>query len=135
MTSKGRKTKLNSEVQKGIVEAIQKGAFDWVATQSQGIGQSTFYRWLEAGAQGNRYYWEFWEDVQQARAQARKQAEIRVYEENPLSWLRLGPGRTRPGEPGWTESLALTGGDGGSISITIADLAKMAKESHDDNSR
>ena len=49
-------------------------------------------------------YSDFHEEVRQARAQSRVAAEAEVRRDNPLAWLRFGPGRQRPGEPGWTES-------------------------------
>ena len=44
-------------------------------------------------------------------------AEVR--RDNPLAWLRYGPGRERPGEPGWTESREILGQDGGPVKITL----------------
>ena len=47
-----------------------------------------------------------------ARAQARAAAEIEVRRDNPAFWLRVGPGRSRPGAPGWTDrqEIAIEGG-------------------------
>lgn len=55
-------------------------------------------------ARPDEMFWLFWRDVMQARAQARIVAETRVASENPLAWLRLGPGRHKgDADPGWTE--------------------------------
>ncbi len=100
----GRRSKLTPEVHNQIVTAIRAGAFDWVAAEAAGISKATYYRWLQRGEAARRGpYREFWVDVRQARAQARVAAETEVRRDNPLAWLRRGPGRTRRGEPGWTE--------------------------------
>jgi transposase-like protein len=101
----GRRTKLTPEVQKSIVKLIRDGAYDYQAARANGIDDSTFRRWLRAGERGNPIYRPFCAEVRQARAEARSAAEIQVRKDNPLAWLRYGPGRERPGEPGWTESV------------------------------
>ena len=104
----GRKSKLTPDVEQQIVAYIRSGAFDWVAAQAAGIGRTTFYRWMQAGANGEGPYDSFYAAVREARAVARVAAEMEVRNNNPLAWLRYGPGRARPGEPGWTESHELT---------------------------
>jgi transposase-like protein len=96
-----RKTKLTPEVQQKIVDAILEGAYDWVAARAVGINQDTFYYWLQRGEAGESPYSEFSEAVGHARAEARRGAEAAVRKSDPLSWLMKGPGRERPGEPGW----------------------------------
>ena len=104
----GRKSKLTPDVEQQIVAYIRSGAFDWVAAQAAGIGRTTFYRWMQAGENGEGPYDSFYAAVREARAVARVAAEMEVRNNNPLAWLRYGPGRARPGEPGWTESHELT---------------------------
>ena len=59
---------------------------------------------MDRGKSGRRPYSELLEKVRIAHATARCEAETRVFNEKPLEWLRLGPGRSRPDEPGWTET-------------------------------
>ena len=40
--------------------------------------------------------------LQQAADQARVAAELRVFQEHAKTWLRSGPGKDTPSEPGWT---------------------------------
>ena len=56
-----------------------------------------------------------------ARAQARAQREAAVAQQNPLAWLRMGPGRERPGEPGWTDAqrTELNASEGRSLQFTL----------------
>jgi hypothetical protein len=98
----GRRSLLTEQVTAKVVEAIKGGAFDWVAAEAAGIGRRTFYDWLARGERGDRRYIEFVVRVRQARAEARIRAESLVRQRDPLSWLRLGPGRERDDEPGWT---------------------------------
>lgn len=108
----GRPPKLTLEIQTQIAQLIRAGAYDWVAAESAGIGRSTFYRWMALGEDGRAPYTDFAREVVIARAQARAAAEIEVRRDNPAFWLRVGPGRSRPGAPGWTDrqEIAIEGG-------------------------
>lgn len=103
----GRKTLLTPEVETKICEYISRGAFDHVAAAAVGINPSTFYDWLNKGAAGNEPYAKFSKKVMEARSAARLDAENRVHQKEPFNWLRYGPGRERPGEPGWTNETTL----------------------------
>jgi len=89
---------------------IRRGAFDWVAAQAAGISPTTFREWMARGEGRDperpemKEYAAFAAQVRQARAIARSKAEITVRQDNPLAWLRYGPGREKTNEPGWTES-------------------------------
>lgn len=98
----GRKTKLTPDLQERIVAYIRGGAFDYVAAQAVGISRATFYRWYNEGARPRSRYVSFRREVDQARAQARVVAETSVFRAKPEAWLKFGPGRERPGAPGWT---------------------------------
>ena len=58
---------------------------------------------MAKGGAGEKPFRQFRRDVLKAAAQARVRAEVQVRKVSPLAWLRYGPGRDRPGEPGWTE--------------------------------
>ena len=110
----GRKTKLTLELQKEIVDRIKVGAFPWVAAQSCHVPPSTFYRWMASGEKdASSRYREFWEEVRAAAAYARMLAEAEVRKGAAFQWLRYGPGRERPGEPGWTNSAQVDVTSGG----------------------
>jgi hypothetical protein len=104
----GRPTKLTPEVHHEVVSYIRAGAFSWVAAQAAGVSKTTFHRWMQRGSEEQRGpYHAFAEDVRQAQAQARVAAEAEVRRLQPFHWLRYGPGRERPGEPGWTEQVVV----------------------------
>ena len=117
----GRKLKLTTELQARVCAEIERGVWDYVAAQAAGIGQRTFYRWMEYGEQGKKPYRQFWQDVMEARAKSRARREAAVAQENPLAWLRMGPGRDKPGEAGWTDQhrQEVTGPDGGPMNFTL----------------
>jgi len=98
-----RKTRLTGEIIEAIADGVRRGAFPYIAAQAAGVPKSTFYDWLSRGETGRKPFSELLDKVQTATADARANAEARVFEEKPLEWLRLGPGRTQPGSPGWTE--------------------------------
>ena len=114
----GRRTKLNPETQRIIVQYIRNGAFDYIAARAAGIGKETFYTWLN---DPRPLYRQFRDEVEKARGEARVAAEIEVRRENPLAWLRYGPGRERRGEPGWTDMKQVSGPDGGAIPLSVVD--------------
>lgn len=92
------------ELYADMLDLIRLGAFVQVAAQFIGVAPDTFSRWMSKGGRQRRgIYRQFRQDVLQATAEARVSAEIRVYREAPLSWLRFGPGRTTPIRPGWTD--------------------------------
>lgn len=100
----GRPRKLTPDVHQRIVNLIRGGAFPSVAARAAGISKSTFYRWLDDGVAGRRGPFQaFYLDVMEASALARATAEVQVKQQNPLAWLRSGPGRSRLGDQGWTE--------------------------------
>ena len=116
----GRRPKLTAELQHQIVSFVRAGSYDWVAAEAAGISKTTFYRWMRQGEQARSgIYFDFHGEVRQARAQSRVAAEAEVRRDNPLAWLRFGPGRQRPGEPGWTESRELLGQDGGPVRFSL----------------
>jgi hypothetical protein len=107
---RGRPSKLRSllesdpDAYERMLDRIRSGAFAWVAAQSLGIAAETFSRWLARGAKQQKgIFRQFRQDVEKAQAHARALAEIEVHQKNPLAWLRYGPGRSKPGVPGWTE--------------------------------
>lgn len=97
----GRASLLTPEVQHRIVSYIRAGAWEYVAAGAAGVSYTTFNVWMTSQ---NPRYAEFQSAVREARLQARATAEIEVRRENPLAWLRQGPGRGRtPEEEGWTD--------------------------------
>lgn len=107
-TRRGRKLKLLSPaIRNTIISYIRAGAYAWVAAQAAGIHRATFWRWMQIGERHHErskasVYRDFYYEVQQAQAEARAAAEIQVRRDRPETWLRYGPGRSRPGMPGWT---------------------------------
>jgi hypothetical protein len=101
---RGRRSKLTPEVQSALIAALERGCFDRTACAAAGIAPSTLYLWLAKGRQrADGPYHALLRAVTQARAKVRAEAEARVFAENPLVWLRCGPGRTRKGSPGWSD--------------------------------
>ena len=67
-----RPTKLTKEVRDKIVKAISAGAYATVAAKAAGIGESTYFRWLDEAQKPNAKpeLVEFRESVKEAEAQA-----------------------------------------------------------------
>ena len=75
----GRPTKLTPEVQERIVQVIRAGNYAEVAAQCAGIGEATFYRWLQrAEEEPSGKYAEFREAIKKAEAEAHAEAVAQV---------------------------------------------------------
>src|SRR5262245_31947877 len=105
-----QKWKIDDKQRALILASIRAGAFPGVAAEAAGIPAKVFERWLEvgnpldrpAGWRPHKLYTPLWQEVMQARAQARLGAEMKAMQEDPVAWLRSGPGKERPNEPGWS---------------------------------
>lgn len=88
-----------------VINYIKLGAYDHVAAQALGVRAETFARWMRKGSRKSapKLYRQFYDDISQAKAQARLLAEVQVKQDDPKYWLRIGPGRTKENLPGWTE--------------------------------
>lgn len=99
---RGRPSLLSPTVEADIIAAIEEGSYAWVACQSAGISKESYHRWMRGETPETL---AFRDRVLEAHARARKKAETRVFHEDPVVWLRQGPGRDRGfEEPGWTEA-------------------------------
>lgn len=108
--SVGAPPKLTPEVALQICAAITEGCYLTVAAARVGVIPYTIYLWnqrgmrealgrAEAQAQGKpadgpmSCYEEFFLMLESAKAEARYSAETRVFQTNPLAWLRSGYAR------------------------------------------
>ena len=71
----GRKTKLTPELQDKIVSAIRAGNYAMVAAEYAGISTTTFYRWLQQGAEAKS---GIYKDFRDAVKKAESDAEVRA---------------------------------------------------------
>lgn len=102
---------LTPEVGKTICAFITAGGFPHVAAEAAGIPREVFEEWLQLGrpigSGGKRRkphptYTPFWTRVMTATATARLRAEMSALSDDPVAWLRNGPGKDKPNDPGWS---------------------------------
>jgi hypothetical protein len=101
---------LTAQAQALILASIRAGAFPSVAAEAAGIPARVFEQWLEwgnpldrpRGWRRHKVYTPLCRAVKEARAQARLAAEMHAMQDDPIAWLRSGPGKERPNDPGWT---------------------------------
>jgi len=99
---------------------IEQGAYDHVAARAMGVHPQTWSRWMGRGSQERKgIYREFYLEVSTARSKARLLKELEVARDDPKFWLRCGPGKTKPDDPGWTESLTLVGDPEAPIEVHV----------------
>jgi hypothetical protein len=98
------KHRLTPQVARQIVAAIRAGAFPHDAAEAAGVPRDVFETWLRRGAaRGQRKdYARFADAVREAAAQARVKATLEVFQDDPLSWLKHGPGKETPTRPGFS---------------------------------
>jgi hypothetical protein len=94
---------ISAQAQTAILSYVRAGGFPMVAAEAAGVPRRDYLEWMRRGGQprGGKKYRAFYLAVAQAHAQARLKAELEVFQNRPLDWLRYGPGRDEPGAPGW----------------------------------
>lgn len=104
------RTKLTSKLIDDLCQRIVEGYFLVSACESLSLPRATFYRWLEEGENEDSepLKHELYTRVMQARARQRGWLETRVYQENPLAFLKAAyRSHGDPLDPGWTEQSKL----------------------------
>jgi hypothetical protein len=96
------------EVTKKIVEYVLAGGYQRVAAEAAGVPGAVFRRWL---AQGRRTgatgpCRDLADRVMRAAAEARLLAETTLLVKDPRTWLKSGPGKETPDNPGWSKEVA-----------------------------
>lgn len=86
-------------VRESILSAIRRGAYPWVAAAAAGVSRKQFRAWVKE-------HRTFAHEVRRAAGWARLSAEMTLFDKDPRSWLRSGPGRESFGRPGWTKDVA-----------------------------
>ncbi len=98
---------LTPEIQASICNFIRAGGFPEIAAEAVGIPAKVFHYWVRC-SQAQRpvpLYRDFGLAVRQAQAQARLFAEHRAMQDDPLVWLKSGPGKETARMPGWTSPI------------------------------
>ena len=86
--------KLTLVLKEQICSYVRAGAFPQKAAEACGVSAAQRALWLKRKG--------FKKALQQAAAQARVAAELKVFQEDEKTWLKSGPGKDTPSEPGWT---------------------------------
>ncbi len=77
----GRRTKLTKEIQGALVEGVGLGLKIEDTCALAGIGQSTYFSWLDKGEKGKvEIYVEFLEAIKKAQSQRKKVLLWRIYQ-------------------------------------------------------
>jgi len=126
-----RKLKLTSEIVDKICLAIRAGNYAKVAAEMSGIGETTYYRWLEIGQKKNapRVYREFWESIKRAEADAEVAAVALIRQAaNNGTWQAASWLLERKHGERWGRNDKLrqeiTGANGAPIALTVEEAKK-----------
>ncbi len=83
----GRQTKLTPEVRERVVSAIRAGNYARVAAGYAGIGERTFYQWLQRGREeGTGIYAQFLHAVKGAERESEVRAVAMVQKAMADNW-------------------------------------------------
>jgi hypothetical protein len=84
----GRRLKLTPELIEQAAKLIAGGNYASTVFQMLGVGESTWYRWLEKGrdSKGRSIYREFWEAIQKAEAAAEARAVSGIMASGRRNW-------------------------------------------------
>lgn len=83
----GRPTKFTPEVREKILAAIRAGNYAGVAADYAGVGETTFYRWLQKGREAKSgKFREFWVAVKKAEREAEVRAVAQIQKHMDSNW-------------------------------------------------
>lgn len=126
-----RPTKLTPEITDRICLAIRAGNYAKVAAAMAGIGETTYYKWLEMAEKPNakKEYREFRESVEQAEAEAEVAAIARIRQAaDNGDWKAAGWYLERKHGERWGRNDKLrqeiTGANGAPVEISIEEAKK-----------
>lgn len=125
----GRPTALNAEVQDRIIQALTAGNYQDTAARYAGVDESTFYRWMQKGADPDApaIYRDFRQAVETARSQAEVRAVALINQAaqngtwQAAAWYLE---RSHPQRWGRFQRTEVTGRDGGPVEVDVAVLER-----------
>jgi hypothetical protein len=96
-----------------IVTAIRHGAYPFIAAEAVGIPREVFANWMRRGSAKHAAprFRHFRDQVREAIATARLAAEMQAFKDDPLFWLKYGPGKETAEIPGWSNAVKPPAGD------------------------
>jgi len=89
---------------KEVAAFIRRGGYPHMAAEAAGIPVPVFEVWLKRAEQprASSAYRLFAAEVRKAQAHARILAEVELFQSDPKTWLKSGPGRDQVDSPGWS---------------------------------
>jgi hypothetical protein len=109
------------EIEAKIVAFVRAGGYAHVAAEAAGIPREVFEEWMRKGEakRAAKTYKHFAEEVRQAEAQARLNAEVAALKNKPVDWLKAGPGKETAANPGWSALAKPRAGAGKETSLMM----------------
>jgi hypothetical protein len=134
-----RKLKITQDTTDKICLAIRAGNYAKVAAEMAGIGETTYYRWLEEGQKDNapKIYREFWESIKRAEADAEVAAVALIRQAaNNGTWQAASWLLERKHGERWGRNDKLrqeiTGANGAPIALSVEEARKAVLAFLDD---
>jgi len=129
----GRRLKLTPELIEQAAKLIAGGNYASTVFQMLGVGESTWYRWLEKGrdSKGRSIYREFWESIQKAEAAAEARAVSGVMAAGRRNWTAYAWYLERKFPDRWGHKAKIQqeiSGPGGQPVSVAVDLSVLTEE-------
>lgn len=132
----GRPDRLTKERHERIVQLIRNGVYIQTACEANGIGTSTYYRWLENAdnPDADPKYREFREAITRARAEAEARHVLHVEQAARTDWKAAAwfLERSFPTRYGRQQRIEHTGADGGAITLAGLESLMGVSDAGDD---
>lgn len=78
-----RPTDYNEEIEQKVLDGVRQGLSSKDAALCAGISETSFFKWLKLGREGNPVYAQFAERIEVARAEAKQRRIKIIYDAEP----------------------------------------------------
>ena len=99
-----RHPQITPSLQVRICSYVRAGGYPHVAAEAAGVPRSVFEKWIRRAdrPRAPQKVRALVQGIRQAEAERRLKAEMVTFENDPLTWLRSGPGKETFENPGWS---------------------------------
>lgn len=130
----GRPTRLTPKVAETIIQAVRAGATISAACARAGIGESTYYEWVQRGTgthknrRANTVYAEFAEALARAEAELEVALVAQWRQQMPSDWRAVAEFLARRFPRDWGRRTEVTGAGGGPVEVmSLTDEDRKAR--------
>jgi hypothetical protein len=128
---RGQPSKLDEKVKRRLIAALEAANTYACAARAAGIGERTFFRWMERGRRASKgEYWQFRQDILEAVAKSQEELVRRWHAKTDDDWRAARDLLARRWPEEWMsrEGRELTGKGGGPVQVSAQDVVQALDE-------